>query len=165
MEKETNKEAEDFMKDIRRKALENQTSLLFHKTTKGCIVELIVILSGIGGTFLYHNLGLNIVFSIILGFITYLIVGAIFDTIVGKLFRIDKQIEWLKNTPEGRDFVEKSGYKSEDINIIGDDNSHKEVEITENQRENEVTNENLLINTSLIIAISLICYAIYYSGK
>ena len=53
----------------------------------------------------------------------------------------------------------------EDVSIISDDNSHKEVEITENQRENEVTNENLLINTSLIIAISLICYAIYYSTK
>ena len=115
MEKETTQKAEDLMKDIRRKALENQTSLLFHKTTKGRIVELVVILSGIGGIFLYYNLGFNIVFSIILGFITYSIVGAILDTIIGKLFRIDKQIEWLKNTPEGRDFVEKSGYVGDDV--------------------------------------------------
>ena len=85
MEKETNKKAENFMENIRRKTLENETNLLFHKTNKGRFVELIVILSGVGGVFLYHSLGLNVIFSIILGFITYVIVGAIFDKIIGKL--------------------------------------------------------------------------------
>ena len=109
------------MENIRRKTLENETNLLFHKTNKGRFVELIVILSGVGGVFLYHSLGLNVIFSIILGFITYVIVGAIFDKIIGKVFRIDKQIDWLQNSPGGRKFLAEKGYTKEDIDNLGKD--------------------------------------------
>lgn len=118
MEKDTNKKADDFMENIRRKTLENETNLLFHKTNKGRFVELVVILSGIGGVFLYHHWGVNIIFSLILGFITYLVIGVIFDKIVGKFFRIDKQLDWLQNNPEGQKLAEEKGASKEQLDEI-----------------------------------------------
>ena len=118
MEDKLKDKRNDFIKKIRREALENQTNQIFHKTTKGRIVEAIIIISGIGSVFIYRNLEINIIFSMILGFITYIVIGAIFDKMIGKFFRIDKQLDWLQNTPEGLKELDKNGIKKERLDEI-----------------------------------------------
>lgn len=118
MEDKLKDKGNDFMKKIRRETLENQTNQIFHKTAKGRIVEAIIIISGIGSVFIYRNLEINIVFSLILGFITYIVIGTIFDKVIGKFFRIDKQLDWLQNTPEGLKELDKNGIKKERLDEI-----------------------------------------------
>ena len=118
MEDKLKDKGDDFMKKIRKETLENQTNQIFHKTTKGRIVEAIIIISGIGSVFIYRNIEINIVFSLILGFITYIIIGTIADKIIGKFFRIDKQLDWLQNTPEGLKELDKNGIKKERLDEI-----------------------------------------------
>lgn len=110
-----NKEANDFIEKMRRQALEQQTMQLLYKTTKGRIMEAIIIASGIGSVFIYRSWGINIILSLILGFITYIVVGVIIHTLIGKIFRIDKQINWLENTPDGNEFLAEKGFKKEDV--------------------------------------------------
>ncbi len=110
------KETSDFMEKIRRQALEEQTIQLFYMTTKGYIMRVIIIASGIVGIFIYHSWNINIILSLILGYITYIVVGLIIDTLIGKIFRVDKQISWLQNTTDGNKFLEEKGSKKEDIN-------------------------------------------------
>lgn len=115
------KEQEAFMKNLRDKTLEHQTINLFHKTSKGRFAEFLVIVIGIGSVFVYHKMGINIIISLIFGFLTYLIIGSIFDRIIGKFFRLDKQIDWLQNHPDGQDFLKEKGVTSEEVTNLKKD--------------------------------------------
>jgi hypothetical protein len=104
--------------------LENTTVNLFKKTTKGRICNFIIIILGAVSIFLYKSLDISLILSLLFGFITYLILGISFDIFIGKFFRIDKQVDWLLNHPDGQKFLQEKGGDSEQIEGI-----KKEVEI------------------------------------
>ena len=97
------------------KGLENVTSNLFNQTTQGKIFTAILRILGIASMFIYHYYFKINIFSIILGFLTYSILGALFDIAIGKLFRLDKQFNWLTKTPKGIEFLKSKGLTKEQI--------------------------------------------------
>jgi len=98
------------------KGLENVTSNLFNQTTQGKIFTAILRILGIASMFIYHYyFKINIFFSIILGFLTYSILGALFNIAIGKLFRLDKQFNWLTKTPEGLEFLKSKEVTEEQV--------------------------------------------------
>lgn len=113
---EKTKELEKNMEKLRVLGLERMTLNLLHKTTKGRILEFIIIFIGIISIFLYAKiLNLNVIFSIFLGFITWFVVGFIIDKTIIKFYRIDKQLDWLLKNPEGLRELKKKGITDEQI--------------------------------------------------
>ena len=109
----------DFEK-LQKMGLENITSNLFNKTPNGRVINTFIHILGIVSIFFYYNIlninfVLNVIISLILGFLTHSILGALFDIFVGKFFRIDKQINWLLKTPEGQKYLEEKGATKEDV--------------------------------------------------
>ena len=109
----------DFEK-LQKMGLENITSNLFNKTPNGRVINTFIHILGIVSIFFYYNIlninfVLNVIISLILGFLTHSILGALLDIFVGKFFRIDKQINWLLKTPEGQKYLEEKGATKEDV--------------------------------------------------
>src|SRR3989344_851132 len=97
------------------KGLERTTSNLFNQTIQGRVFTILIRILGIISIFIYYYFGINIFFSIILGFLTYSILGALFDIAIGKLFRLYKQFNWLTKTPKGIEFLKSKGLTKEQI--------------------------------------------------
>ena len=114
--KKEKKKIEKEIEKLRILGLDKITLKLFHKTTTGRILEFIIIFTGIGGAFLYAKiLDVGVIISIILGFLTWFIVGLVIDKVVIKIYRIDKQLDWLLETPEGIRELKSKGITDKQI--------------------------------------------------
>ena len=112
----TIEQLEERMEKLRIKGLERQTLELLKSTRWGRIYAAIYFIIGLTSIFLYSIFfKFNLVFSIFLGLLTWFIVAVIADRILIKTQRIDKQLDWLLNTPEGLTELKGSGMTDEQI--------------------------------------------------
>ena len=112
----TIEQLEERMEKLRIKGLERQTLELLKSTRWGRIYAAIYFIIGLTSIFLYSIFfKFNLVFSIFLGLLTWFIVAVIADRILIKTQRIDKQLDWLLNTPEGLTELKRSGMTDEQI--------------------------------------------------
>lgn len=107
--KEENK-FEQEMEKMRVAGLENISRDLLKTTPRGKIILRVYLLIGIGNFFLCAFVfNKNIWLSILFALITWIVVKYIGNKIVMKFYRIDKQYDWLLNTPDGLDEMKKKG--------------------------------------------------------
>ena len=104
------KEFEEKMEALRMRALERQSLELLKTSKWGRIYAIIYLLIGFSSIFLYSMIfRFNIIFSISLGILTWFVVAFIVDKILIKTQRIDKQLDWLFETPEGLAELKRKG--------------------------------------------------------
>jgi len=116
------KELEEKMEKLRISALERQTLELLKNTRWGRIYAIIYFLIGIGSIFLYAIIfKFSVIFSVFLGVLTWFIVAFIVDKILIKTQRVDKQLNWLLETPEGLAELKKKGMTDEQIEKLKSD--------------------------------------------
>lgn len=121
MENKT-KEFEEKMEKLRITALERQTLEILKSTHWGRIYGILYFLIGVGSIFFYSIIfKINIIPSVFLGVITWFIVSFIVDKILIKTQRIDKQLDWLFETPEGLSELKKRGITDEQIEKLKSD--------------------------------------------
>lgn len=110
------KELEEKIEKLKIRGLERQTLELLKTTRWGRIYAAIYLLVGIGSIFVYAMVfGLNVIFSILLGIVTWFVLAFIVDSILVKTQRIDKQLNWMLKTPEGLAELKKRGITDEQI--------------------------------------------------
>lgn len=116
------KELEEKMEKLRISALERQTLELLKNTRWGRIYAIIYFLIGVGSIFLYAIIfKFSVIFSIFLGILTWFMVAFIIDKILIKTQRVDKQLNWLIETPEGLAELKKKGMTDEQIEKLKSD--------------------------------------------
>jgi len=110
------------MEKLRITALERQTLEILKSTHWGRIYGILYFLIGVGSIFFYSIIfKINIIPSVFLGVITWFIVSFIVDKILIKTQRIDKQLDWLFETPEGLSELKKRGITDEQIEKLKSD--------------------------------------------
>jgi ABC-type bacteriocin/lantibiotic exporter with double-glycine peptidase domain len=110
------KKLERTMEKLRIRALERETLELLKTTHWGRIYAAIYFIIGFGSIFLYSIiLKFTITSSILLGFLTWIIIALIGDKILIKTHRIDKQLKWFLETPEGLAELKRKGITDEEI--------------------------------------------------
>ena len=127
------KEFEEKMEKLRIWALERQSLELLKTTRWGRIYAISYLLIGFSSIFLYTMIfRFNVIFSIFLGILTWFAIAFIGDKILIKTQRIDKQLNWLLETPEGLAELKRKGMTDEQIeklkSDIKDDPLYKKVE-------------------------------------
>ena len=116
------KEFEEKMEKLRIWALERQSLELLKSTRWGRIYAIVYLLIGFSSIFLYTMIfKFNIIFSIFLGILTWFVVAFIVDKILIKTQRIDKQLNWLLETPEGLAELKRKGMTDEQIEKLKSD--------------------------------------------
>ena len=116
------KEFEDKMEKLRIHALERQSLELLKMTRWGRIYATIYLLIGLSSIFLYATtFRLNVILSIFLGILTWFIVAFIGDTVLIRTQRVDKQLNWLLETPEGRAELKRKGMTDDQIEKLKSD--------------------------------------------
>ncbi len=116
------KEFEEKMEALRMRALERQSLELLKTSKWGRIYAIIYLLIGFSSIFLYSMIfRFNIIFSISLGILTWFVVAFIVDKILIKTQRIDKQLDWLFETPEGLAELKRKGITDEQIGKLKSD--------------------------------------------
>ncbi len=119
---EKTEEFEEKMEKLRIWALERQSLELLKTTRWGRISAIIYLLIGFSSIFLYAMIfKFNVIFSIFLGILTWFIVAFIVDKILIKTQRIDKQLNWLLETPEGLTELKRKGMTDEQIEKLKSD--------------------------------------------
>ena len=122
MTENKNKELEEKMEKLRISALERQTLELLKNTRWGRIYAIIYFLIGVGSIFLYAIIfKFSVIFSVFLGIFTWFMVAFIVDKILIKTQRVDKQLNWLLETPEGLAELKKKGMTDEQIEKLKSD--------------------------------------------
>jgi len=122
MKENKTKGLEEKMEKLRISALERQTLELLKNTRWGRIYAIIYFLIGIGSIFLYAIIfKFSVVFSVFLGILTWFMVAFIVDKILIKTQRVDKQLNWLLETPEGLAELKKKGMTDEQIEKLKSD--------------------------------------------
>ena len=107
---------EEKIEKLRIRGLEKQTLELLKTTRWGLIYAATYLLIGVVSIFVYALIfELNIIFSILLGIITWFLIAFIADAILIKTMRIDKQLDWLLKTPEGLAELKRKGITDEQI--------------------------------------------------
>lgn len=113
---EKNNKFEEKMERLRISALERQSLESLKNSHWGRIYAIIYFFIGVGSIFLYTLIfKINVIFSIILGIITWFVVSFIVDKILIKTQRIDKQLNWLLKTPKGIAMLKEKGMTDEQI--------------------------------------------------
>ncbi|PIV12699.1 MAG: hypothetical protein COS47_01190 [Candidatus Nealsonbacteria bacterium CG03_land_8_20_14_0_80_36_12] len=122
MKENKTKGLEEKMEKLRISALERQTLELLKNTRWGRIYAIIYFLIGIGSIFLYAIIfKFSVVFSVFLGILIWFMVAFIVDKILIKTQRVDKQLNWLLETPEGLAELKKKGMTDEQIEKLKSD--------------------------------------------
>jgi len=99
--------------------LRRQSFELLKTTYWGKIYGIVYLLIGFTSIFLYVFLfDLGIIFSIILGIVTWFVVAWICDSILVRTMRIDKQLRWMFETQEGIVELKNKGLSDEEINKL-----------------------------------------------
>ena len=110
------KEFEDKMEKLRIRALEKQSLELLKTTRWGRIYAMIYLFIGLSIIFLYVMIfKFNVILSIFLGILTWFVVAFIGDTVLIRTQRVDKQLNWLFETPQGRAELKRKGMTDEQI--------------------------------------------------
>ena len=122
MKENKTKGLEEKMEKLRISALERQTLELLKNTLWWRIYAIIYFLIGIGSIFLYAIIfKFSVVFSVFLGILIWFMVAFIVDKILIKTQRVDKQLNWLLETPEGLAELKKKGMTDEQIEKLKSD--------------------------------------------
>jgi uncharacterized membrane protein (DUF485 family) len=119
---EKTKEFEEKIEKLKIAALERQSLELLKTTRWGRIYAIIYLLIGFSSIFLYAMIfKFNVIFSIFLGILTWFVIAFIVDKILIKTQRIDKQLDWLFETPEGLAELKRKGITDEQIEELKSD--------------------------------------------
>jgi hypothetical protein len=116
------KEFEDKIEKLRIHALERQSLELLKTTRWGRIYAMTYLFIGLSSIFLYTTIfRLNVILSIFLGIFTWFVVAFIGDVVLIRTQRVDKQLNWLLKTPEGRAELKRKGMTDEQIEKLKSD--------------------------------------------
>ena len=122
------------MNSLRKAGLRKQSLMWLKSSRWGKVYSKMYLLIGFISIFMYkYILELNVIASIVLGVITWLVVSWIMNSILIRRYRIDKQLKWLLETPEGLAELKKSGSTDEEIEKlrqeVKNDPMHKEYKL------------------------------------